>query len=155
LKGRPKDPTRTRRQTGNRRKPNEPPAMRAVPAIVDRVPPPPEDLAEEAQAIWRILAAELEPKGLGPGDYEALRQMVTAAHRAREAARNITKYGLIVEGQRGPMVNPLVKLERDATLTYLKLAEQYGLTLASRLRLGMIQLQGSSLLSTLQSQLEE
>ena len=49
----------------------------------------------------------------------------------------------------------LLKIEKDATATYLRLAEQYGLTLASRMRLGLMTLVGESMLGALNRDLNE
>ncbi len=164
MKGRPKDPKRAQRRTGNRRKPDEAPAAAKLEVVPDlptrgrsgRKPPPaPRDLPPPAQAMWDVIVAELLHQDLRETDFEAIRLLVMSAYRARQAAENIEQYGIIVMGERGgPIVNPLVKLERDSTMTYLRLAEQYGLTLASRLRLGLMQLAGQSVLSALNEDLD-
>lgn len=159
MKGRPADPTRARRRTGNRPQPGEarpPRALAALPAPRDEADPlaPPEDLPPAAAAVWEQAVAELEPKGLRPADLEAVRLMCVAACRARQAAAELDKYGLLVKGERGPMVNPMARLERDATMTYLRLAEQFGLTLASRMRLGLMVLAGESLVAELNRDLD-
>src|SRR6266540_209309 len=73
-------------------------------------PAPPDDLPEAAVPVWEQAVAELEPKGLRPADLEAIRLMCVAACRARQAAEEIAKYGLLVKGERGPMVNPMARL---------------------------------------------
>jgi P27 family predicted phage terminase small subunit len=162
MKGRPRDPKRSRTKTGHRRKPDEAPVVRALPAPVDLqadqvarpLAEPPEDLPEGAQAIWRALMPEIEARGLREGDYEMFRLLCITAHRARRATAQIEKYGELVKGQRGPMVNPMLRVERDATQMYIRLAEQFGLTFAARLRLGVLQLVGHSLASSLDADLE-
>lgn len=156
MKGRPKKPTRSRTRTGNRRKPNEAPKLATVTNLPGRVieAPPPDDLPEACKAMWEIIVGELAHRNLNPADLEAIRQLVTAAYRARQAAAEINRLGILVQGERGPMVNPLCKLERDATMTYLRLAEQYGLTIASRLRLGLMALAGETVLSALNEDLD-
>jgi hypothetical protein len=52
------------------------------------------------------------------------------------------------------MANPAIKVEKDAAATFLRLAEQYGLTLAARLRLGLMQLAGESMLASLDRDLD-
>lgn len=155
MTGRPKDPTRARRQTGHRRKPGEAPKLVAVPPTLEpaAVPVPPEDLPEGAHPIWIAAVEELAHRGLRTPDLESLRLMSIQAWRAREAAAGIAKFGLVVEGARGLMPNPLIKIERDATTAYLRLAEQFGLTFASRLRLGVVQLTGQSLAQQLDDDL--
>ncbi len=164
MKGRPVDPGRARRRTGNREKPGQARKAKvvALPAPTERAEvvevsafAPPEDLPADAAPIWRQAIAELEPRGLRAADLEGVRMMCMAALRARQAAHEIERYGLLVQGQRGPMPNPMLKIEKDATATYLRLAEQYGLTLASRMRLGLMTLVGESMLGALNRDLNE
>lgn len=156
---RPKDPTRTRRQTGHHRKPDEAPAPLASVIALRPVdgqgpPPPPEDLDFRAHEMWIVAVEELHHRGLKPADLEAIRMMCNAALRARTAAQEITTYGLLVEGDRGPIKNPMISVEKDATFTYLRIAEQFALTFASRLRLGVVQLQGQSMAASLAASLD-
>jgi P27 family predicted phage terminase small subunit len=123
-------------------------------APASTAPAPPDDLPAAAVPVWEQAVAELEPMGLRPADLEAIRLMCVAACRARQAAASIDQYGLLVKGERGPMVNPMARLERDATMTYLRLAEQFGLTLASRMRLGLMVLAGESLVAELNRDLD-
>jgi P27 family predicted phage terminase small subunit len=155
-KGRPRDPKRARRQTGNRAKPGElrvlrPKAQGYVEVFED--PEPPADIPERAQEIWRALVPDLHPQYRKAADLEALRMLCVSAERSRQATETIATYGLIVEGLRGPIVNPALKVERDAAGLYLKLAEQLGLTMAARLRLGLVLAQGASLAAQLSDEL--
>jgi P27 family predicted phage terminase small subunit len=155
--GRPKDPTRERRQTGHRRKPGEAPKLAVVPfQTADQIeyPPPPADLEEAAHPIWVIAVQELAHRGLKAVDLEAVRQLCTMALRARQAGANIAKYGLMVEGAYGPIANPMLKIERDASAAYVRLATEFGLTFASRLRLGLFQLAGQSLTQQLAASID-
>lgn len=167
---RPKDPTRAKRATGHRPKPGEltkartVPDIEVLPAIRDQMEAAgydpdrafmPDELPAEIAALWQIVVDELVPKGLRPGDYEALRQMCWAAYRARCCAEEIARTGLLVESTKGGYTtNPLLREERQCTATYLRIAEAYGLTLASRLRLGLLQLSGQSLLERLDADLD-
>ena len=152
MKGRPRDPTRARRKTGNRPLPGELRVVRveAAEVVPDWPPPAPADLPEGARKVWEALIGDL-PHIARTADLEAFRMLCLASHRARRAGERIDQLGELVRGERGPMVNPLTKLERDATLTFIRLAEQLGLTTAARLRLGVVAAQGA----TLQQQLDE
>lgn len=161
-KGRPADPTRARRQTGHRPKPGEakPAAQAAVSAAVVQastpaLPEPPADLTPEAQEMFRRVVAELVPRGLREADLEAVAMMCYSAQIHLEARRRIAETGVLVKGLRGPMVNPLIKVARDEANTYLRLANEFGLTLAARLRLGLMQLAGESILTSLNKDLDE
>lgn len=160
-KGRPADPTRAKRQTGNRPKPGEAKPAKAAAAVVvapSGLPPefePPADLTTEAQAMYRRVVAELAPRGLREADLEALAMMCHSASIHYEARRQIAATGVLVKGPRGPMVNPLIRVARDEANTYLRLANEFGLTLAARLRLGLMQLAGESIVASLNRDLDE
>jgi P27 family predicted phage terminase small subunit len=98
--------------------------------------------------------AELTNQGLRDGDLEAVRMLCLAAHRHREAGALIHRYGMLVDGPKGPIVNPMIRVERDSARLYAQLADAFGLTLSSRLRLGLIQLAGQSLLKALNDDLD-
>lgn len=156
-KGRPVDPTRTRRQTGNRPMPDE---LRSAPEVVVNalavrgLPQAPEYLSDAAKETFRKIVDELEPRGLRDADLEAVAMLCHSASVHQEATRLIATQGLIVKGPRGPMVNPLVKVARDEAANYLRLADAFGLTLGSRLRLGLMQLTGESILASLNRELD-
>ena len=63
MKGRPPKPTALKEAEGNRGKrrapPNEP-----KPSVLDRVPPPPKHLNEDAAAEWRRVSHQLQELGL-------------------------------------------------------------------------------------------
>lgn len=104
--------------------------------------------------MFRRVVTELAPRGLRDADLESIAMMCYSAHVHRQAREKIAETGILVKGPRGPMVNPLVKVARDEAATYLRLANEFGLTLASRLRLGLMQLAGESILSSLNRDLD-
>ena len=67
-------------------------------------------------------------------------------HRNRQARAIVGKIDLLVKGEKGPVVNPLLKVEKDTAATYLRLAETLGLSPAARARLGLMHIAGQSLL---------
>lgn len=151
-RGRPADPTRARRGTGNRPTKSAAVAVQARP--VDLLAPP-DDLHPEAREVFDRAVAELAPRGLRPADIDALVLMAHAAHMHREARRLIAKHGTLVAAPNGrPMVNPMIKVARDEAATYLRIANEYGLTVAARLRLGLMQLAGESILASLNRDLD-
>lgn len=162
-KGRPADPTRAKRQTGNRPKPGQAKVSTAAKQAAEvalvapgpALPEPPADLMPEAADMFRRVVAELAPRGLRDADLEAVAMMCYSAHIHQEARRKIAETGILVKGLRGPMVNPLVKVARDEAQTYLRLANEFGLTLAARLRLGLMQLAGESILTSLNNDLDQ
>lgn len=162
-KGRPRDPARARRQTGHRRKPDEAPKPApanvltlAAPAGVRRFDPP-AHLTDEGKEVWNNLLGTLgaDAGHLTPADTFGLEALVRQYLRMREAGRLVDEYGLVSRTLTGDVrVTPFLRAERDATIAFLRLAEQYGLTIASRLRLGLMQLAGQSLLQALNADLD-
>lgn len=152
-KGRPADPARARRQTGNRPKTTTAPLPVLAEEVQDVVPVP-SDLAPAAQEMFRRVVSELQPRGLREADLESVAMLCHSAWLHSEARKKLGETGILVKGPRGPMVNPLVKVVRDEAATYLRLADAFGLTLASRLRLGLMQLTGESILSAMNKDLD-
>jgi P27 family predicted phage terminase small subunit len=154
-KGRPVDPTAAKRGTSHRSEAVKPPEGLAVAAVpLEESLQPPEGLPEAAHILWRVAVEELcSLRTLHASDLPLLEMMVTSAYRHRQASVQIDALGILVKGQRGPMVNPLLKVERDEAATYLRLAETLGLTPVARLRLGLIKLAGASLLAGIDAEL--
>lgn len=71
-----------------------------------------------------------------------------------QASANINSVGVLVKGQNGPMPNPLLKVQKDAAATMLRYADSLGLTPAARIRLGLMEITGMSLLSSINSSIE-
>ncbi len=154
MKVRAADPKRARRGTGHRAKPGE---LRRMPAratagliVAPTSPPPPQDLPAGAAAVWEALVDDLQVEFRRASDLEAFRLMCIAGHRARRASEAIEKIGELVAGERGPMVNPLTRLERDSAVLFVRIAEQLGLTMAARLRMGLVVAQGATMLASLE-----
>lgn len=156
MKGRKPDPKRKARGTGNRPHAGDLKVVRVETATPDFLPPPPEppaDLPEGAKDIWRAMLADVDPRILKSADLEGLRMLVVAALRHRELTEQVTRYGTIVQGMRGPMVNPAIDAANKQAATYVRLAEQYALTLQARMRTGLVMAQGATLVDQLRSKI--
>jgi P27 family predicted phage terminase small subunit len=158
-KGRPVDPTRAKRGTGHRAKPGETKASAEIVVLPTNaapvLPKAPKGIPEDAVPIWDAAVAELMPRGIREADLEAVRMLVMAAYRHRQASEYVERYGLMIEGPLNSVIpNPMLKLEKDSAATYLRLAEAFGLSLAARLRLGLMQLAGESILTSLNKDLD-
>lgn len=163
-KGRPADPTRAKRGTGNRPKPGEAKVAKTGTTDLELVSTPsapalwdaPADFTPAAKEMFRRVVAELAPKGLREADLEAVAMMVYSAHVHYEARRLVAEQGMMVPGPRDSMiVNPLIKVARDEANTYLRLANEFGLTVAARLKLGLMQLAGESMLEAMSKDLDK
>lgn len=71
-----------------------------------------------------------------------------------QASANIQQYGVLVKGAAGPIANPMLKVQKEAAATMLRYAETLGLTPAARIRLGLMEITGMSLLSTLNAAID-
>lgn len=104
--------------------------------------------------MYRRVVAELSTRGLREADLESISMMCHSAWLHGEARRRLAQTGVLLKTPRGVVVNPLVKVARDEAATYMRIAEAFGLTLASRLRLGLLQLTGESILQGLNNDLD-
>lgn len=114
----------------------------------------PQDLAPGAVDVWDRVVAELLARGLTPAMLEGVRALATAGWRMRQAAADIDEHGPVIPGLHGPVVNPAVRVEKDATATWTRLAVEFGLTPAAQMRLGLMRLAGESLLAGLNRDLD-
>lgn len=155
-RGRKPDPNRAKRGTGNRPQQGEKTA-RVVPQVVEQ------DLVttiagELPQGLPRdiFLCAVGELAGrLNDTDLEALRMMAWSLYRHEQAQAHVEANGIMVETPFGPKVNPMLKVARDEGTFYLRIADQYALTFVGRLRAGLLQLAGQSLMKDLHSGIAE
>ncbi len=158
-KGRPVDPARARRGTGNHPKPGEARKPRAVSPLVVATPPeafPPSPvIPAEVHAVWRSVVSDLGAANNMRASYlPAVEAYCLAVYTHAQAATNITQFGVLVKGPNGPIANPLLKVQKDAAATMLRFAETLGLTPAARIRLGLMEITGMSILSTLNTSLD-
>ena len=167
MKGRPADPTRARRGTGNRPKPGEAKAAKPgtdlvvasskakAAAPVDPFPPP-ADLIPEAHSVWRSVVEDLG--GAGHMREAYLPQIQTyceAVYLHALAVADVRVNGIVIRGAQGGWVkNPAVTVQKDAAATMLRYADAMGLTPASRIRLALTEVVGQSLLASLNDRLD-
>lgn len=158
-KGRPVDPTRARRGTGNRPKPGEakPARVPASAILVQPVDPfpAPATLPAEAHPVWQSVVTDLGGANNMRESYlPAVEVYCHAVYVHAQASANIAQYGVLVKGPSGPIANPMLKVQKDAAATMLRYADTLGLTPAARIRLGLMEITGMSLLSTLNASLD-
>lgn len=144
-KGRPPDPRREKRGTGHRPLVGKAKPLEIVPAYGFDLSPP-ETIPVEAHELWHGACSELIGKGLCAADLPLVEMLVVAAWRNRQARAIVAKVALLIPGTNGPVVNPILKVEKETAATYLRLAETLGLSPAARVRLGLMQIAGQSLL---------
>ena len=162
-RGRKPDPGRAKRGTGNRPKPGEArrPASTTLvlpPEMLVETPdpyPPPSGLPELVHHVWKSIIKDLGGSNHMRESYlPALQAYCEAVYIHAEASANIHQFGILVKGPNGPVANPLIRVQKDAAATMLRYADTLGLTPAARIRLGLMEVTGMSLLSSLNTALD-
>jgi P27 family predicted phage terminase small subunit len=115
---------------------------------------PPEVLPIGAAPFWRSLVLEMLAQGLTPAQIPTVFVAVTSDWHMRQAAALVTEHGMLVQGMNGPVANPAFRMWKDASAVWLRAAAELGLTTAARMRLGLMQLQGESLMASLNRDLD-
>lgn len=155
-RGRTPDPQRAKRGTGHRPAAGEE-IVEYAPGAIDLrhrdtvASELPEGLPRD---VFIRAVDELGDK-LRDTDLEALRIMAWAIHRSNEAQMLVEEHGMMISSEWGPKVNPMLKVARDEAALYLKIADQYALTFVSRLRAGVLQLAGQSMLQQIHEQMAD
>ena len=99
------------------------------PKRTPHLPSPPRELSERARREWRKLGKELVESGLLTSlDKMAFAAMVTSWTRWLEATEALDKTGMLIKGQHGPQLNPLLRVARDAQAEYTRMCAEFGLT---------------------------
>lgn len=171
MKGRPPDPNRGQRKTGNRKKTTATLVeLRSVaggklePLAPGLPAEPPAHLPEGAKEVWRELVADLRNfAGLAGTDRIMLEQLAITIAVSRSLSERLDHDGLmsgqaldgsmseITFGVVHPLIDKLVKVNRQVAL----LSERFGLDPLSRIRLGVQQLEGHSKALELERSLAE
>jgi phage terminase small subunit len=155
-RGRKPDPQRAKRGTGHVPQQGKK-TTKVVPQVIE-------------ESLVDVIAGEL-PQGLprdifvravgelagrlNDTDLEALRMMAWSLYRHEQAQAHVEANGIMVDTPFGPKVNPMLKVARDEGTFYLRIADQYALTFVGRLRAGLLQLAGQSLMKDLHSGIAE
>lgn len=103
---------------------------------------PPGHLTADAREFWRTSVLRLAEVGIiDRVDVPVLEQLATQYARIRGAQRVIESEGYFARGSVGQIrEHPALKIEREATTQFLKIAEHYALTPIARTRLGLAEL---------------
>ena len=120
------------------------PAVTDALAITEATVDIPANVPAEAHDIYRFAIVAVLARGGRAEDIEAVTLMCQHAAYARRAAAAIESDGMTPE---------LLKIHKEQSARYMSIANEYGLTLASRLRLGLMQLAGQSVLADIDHEL--
>lgn len=148
MRGRKPKPLEQKVAEGNpgKRPLPEPMLVAGRPAL-NELSEPPEHLPPEAKEFWRDSICRLVEVGIiDRVDVPVLEQLATQYARIRQAQRVLAEDGHFTRGSVGQIrEHPALKIERDATTMFLKIAEHYALTPIARTRLGLAELHRRSL----------
>lgn len=116
---------------------------------------PPEWLPRDAREFWGETISALANIGLlDRVDQAALEMLAVTYARWRQAVRVVGVDGHFAMAPNGTLrVHPAMKIEREASAAFFRMAEHYALTPIARTRLGMAELHRRSLANEIQSSL--
>jgi P27 family predicted phage terminase small subunit len=156
VRGRKPTPVEQRKQEGNpqKRPLPEPVLVSGRPALEELREPPP-GLPADAHDFWRVSIDRLIEVGIVDRvDVPALEMMAVQYARAIQARRVIAEEGHFAIGSVGQIrEHPALKIERDATTLFMKIAEHFALTPVARTRLGLAELHKRALATEMQDAL--
>lgn len=148
MRGRKPTPIEQRIAEGNpHKKPIPEPVLVSGRPDLDEMAEPPAHLPDEAKEFWTTSVQRLVEVGIiDRVDAPVLEQLSVQYARIRQAQRVLTQDGHFVRGSVGQLrEHPAIKIEREATGMFLKIAEHYALTPIARTRLGLAELHRRSL----------
>ncbi|WP_134663980.1 phage terminase small subunit P27 family [Amycolatopsis sp. CFH S0078] len=97
---------------------------------------PPEELSEDARAVWDRLAPSLVAVGvLTPWDMDAFVVVCEALARYKQATKLVNGSALLVQGPNGFVKNPALTVQREAETTFAQYGARFGLTPSDRTQL--------------------
>ena len=129
-KGRKPKPALIRQLEGNRSKSKIPDTVHG---LGDPVCNP--DLTPDEQRFWFAIVDSLPGGLLTRADEQALERAAIAWARMWECRKKINERGLTINGQNGPVRNPLVMIERDSREELHRAGEVLGLSPVARSRI--------------------
>lgn len=88
-------------------------------------------------------------------DLHLLYEMADHFWNAEQARADVRENGLKVSTEWGDRPNPMLKVSRDESAAAMRIAERYALTFADRLRAGIMQLAGQTMLAQLHTEMAD
>lgn len=96
----------------------------------------PEELSDDARAVWDQLAPDLIRVGvLTAWDVPAFVMVCEVLARYRQATKLVNGSALLVQGPNGFVKNPALLVQREAEVTFAQLGARFGLTPSDRSQL--------------------
>ena len=117
--------------------------------------PVPPGLPAAVHGVWETACADIGGR-LRESDVPQLLAYVEAVWVHSQASAEIHGDGLLVSGASGALTaHPLLKVQKDAAASMLRLADALGLTPAARIRMAVGEVTGLSVLAGLNQQLDQ
>ena len=117
--------------------------------------PPSAIVPAEVHEVWDAVIDDLGgSSNLRESYLPQVEAYCLAVYTHAQAAEGIAKLGVLVKSGGKTIINPAIKVQKDAAATMLRYAETLGLTPAARIRLGLMEITGMSLLSTLNASID-
>lgn len=117
-------------------------------------PEPPAQLPAHLRDAWDRIAEPMRAAGLlVPADAVAIEAAARCLARWQEAEAVIEREGIIIEGAKGRVAHPAVRIARDAAAEYRSWSARLGLTPADRIGIGMAQVRGQSLATSIEARI--
>jgi P27 family predicted phage terminase small subunit len=110
--------------------------LQAPPKATPEKPRCPGYLTPYGKTTWRRLVVILDDLGvLTAADRDTMAALCEAVSRFKAATELIAKTDVLVKGERGPVKNPAVQIQRDAARDLATFSAMFGLSPADRVRL--------------------
>jgi len=107
--------------------------------------PPPKGLPAAAADTWRAILSDMAAlRILREVDMPLVLAYCEAVYVHSEACANIHTYGVLVKGPRGPIPNPMIRVQKDAATTIRQLSDVLGLNPLARIRGNLMEVAGQS-----------
>lgn len=160
-RGRKPDPTAQKRGTANKK------SQGKAKPVIDQslvfaspntvaLPDPPATLPPEVHEVWNAAVAEMSGnRHMRQVDLIQLSVWCEAVYNHAQASDSIHKFGLVVKGKHGPMTNPMLKVQKDAAATIRMYSDMLGLNPLARIRAGLMEIAGESMLFSLNEKLDQ
>lgn len=131
MRGRKPKPNAILKKNGSRR------VRKDEPEFTSKLGKPPEILKGRALEVWTETAAELEALGMGTRvEANALCNYCLAVAQVELCQKDLDENGLVLATARGVVKNPAATIQNQASVRVAKYACEFGLTPASRGRIG-------------------
>lgn len=135
-------------QTGAISQRRIPPVVELAPKV-DRhvVPQPPDDLPKEGRELWqKVLPWLTEVNAVQEIDLAAVKAMCVAWAQSERLRKVLDEQGYFTLGSMGQqIVHPALAAQNRASQMFLNYAQEFGMTIIARTRLGLMAVQAKSI----------